>query len=444
MSNEINETDIFSSNSSVLIRGTLLNGKRQDIFITEEGNIGEISESISGELKNEAEFIIDGSKTVASPGFVNTHTHAAMTLLRGYADDMHLQEWLSEKIWPLEAHLCGEDVYWGTKLACIEMIKSGTVAFNDMYFFMDEAAKAVDECGMKAVLSHGFIDFGSEEKRESEIKATEKLFSDVKKMNNQKIRAAVGPHAPYTVAPEGLSWCSEYAKENDSLLHIHLSETETEVKDCVNQHGMKPAKLLDKCGCLSENTVAAHCCWLDDEECALLGKRGVSVSHNPVSNMKLAVNRAMPYQQLIDAGANVTLGTDGCSSNNNLDILEEMKTAAILQKFFWNSDTLLPAHEAIKMTTESGAKALGFGTGKIETGAPADIVLLKTNISCMTPLYNPESNIVYACGSNAVDTVLCSGRVLMYDGNIPGEEEVYQKAAETAFNLVNRKENADN
>ena len=355
---------------------------------------------------------------------------------------MHLQQWLNEKIWPLEAHLTGEDVYRGTKLACIEMIRSGTTAFNDMYFFMDQTAKAADEMGMKAVLSHGFIDFGDEGKREQEIKATEALYDHVKGMNNPRIKMATGPHAPYTVSKEGLSWCAEFSKEKDVHLHIHLSETETEVQGCIDQHGMKPAKLLEECGCLTEKTIAAHCCWLDDAECELLGKYDVSASHNPASNMKLATGRAMPYQQLRDAGANVTLGTDGCSSNNNLDILEEVKFAALLQKFFWKSDTVLPANEAFDMIASAGANALGFGSGIIEKGAPADIVLIRTDVPCNTPLYNPVSNIIYSCNSNAVDTVLCDGRILMHEGIIPGEEEILKKASETAFDLVKRKEDA--
>ncbi|MBP2132152.1 5-methylthioadenosine/S-adenosylhomocysteine deaminase [Methanomicrobium sp. W14] len=428
---------IYDGNKTVLLRNTRVNGRKSDIFISDSGIIEEISEKYSGK-SGEPEFIVDAENTVASPGFANTHTHAAMTLLRGYADDMHLQQWLSEKIWPLEAHLKAEDVYWGTKLACTEMIRSGTVAFNDMYFFMESAAKAVEESGIKAVLSYGFIDFGDSDKRESEIKATENLYQNIRKMDNPRIKAAAGPHAPYTVSKEGLKWCAEFSKEKDIMLHIHLSETENEVKECIEKNGVRPAKLLDECGCLGEKTVAAHCCWLDDAECELLGKRHVSASHNPVSNMKLAVNRAMPYQKLLDSGANVALGTDGCSSNNNLDILEEMKTAAILQKFFWNSDTVLPAHEAVKMATEAGKKALGFGDGILKEGAQADIVLLKTNIPCMTPLFSQDSNTVYSCSSNAVDTVICNGRVLMHDGFIPGEEEICKKASETAENLVKR------
>ena len=439
---ENDDLDLFRGKNSVLLVNVIVNGKKGSIYIDESGKIGDTCEGTNAGLKSEAEFIIDGNGAVATPGFANTHTHAAMSLLRGYADDMHLDQWLSEKIWPLEAHLTGEDVYWGTKLACLEMIRSGTTAFNDMYFFMEHAAKAVDETGMKAVLCHGFIDFGNEEKRESEIKATEALYNHVKSRDNPRIKMATGPHAPYTVSKEGLSWCSEFSKEKDVHLHIHLSETEAEVKGCIEQHGMRPAPLLEKCGCLTEKTIAAHCCWLDDAECELLGRYGVSPSHNPASNMKLAGGKAMPYKKLIDSGANVTLGTDGCSSNNNLDILEEIKFASLLQKFASNSDIILPAAEAYEMITSSGAKALGFGPGRIEKGAPADIVLIRTDVPCNTPLYNPVSNIIYSCSSSAVDTVICDGRVLMHRGEIPGEEEVLNKASETAFDLVRRKEEA--
>lgn len=436
------EPDIFGGGRSVLLAGVLVDNKKKSIYIDESGKIGGIFEEISEGIAEGAEFVIDCGGAVAVPSFTNTHTHAAMSLLRGYADDMHLQQWLGEKIWPLEAHLTGEDVYWGTKLGCMEMIRSGTTAFNDMYFFMENAAQAVDETGMKAVLCHGFIDFGDEEKREAEIKATESLYAHVGSMDNPRIRMATGPHAPYTVSREGLGWCADFSKEKDVHLHIHLSETEDEVNGCVEREGKRPVRVLEECGCLTEKTVAAHCCWLDDEECGILGRYGVSVSNNPASNMKLAVKRAMPYQKLLDAGANVTLGTDGCSSNNNLDILEEVKFAALLQKFYWNSDTVLPAGEAMNMITSSGSKALGFGSGRLEVGAPADITLIKTAIPCNTPLYNPVSNIVYSCGSNAVDTVICDGRVLMYEGFIPGEEEVLEKAAGTAYALVKRKEDA--
>ena len=428
--------DIFTARGSVLIAGVTVNGSTVDIAIDEEGMIAGIGKDARKTI--DADIIIDGSDRVAIPGLVNTHTHAAMTLLRGYADDMPLAEWLSEKIWPLEAHLSGDDVYWGTKLACLEMIKSGTVAFNDMYFFMERAADAVDEMGLRATLAYGFIDLGMEEKREAEIKATEALVAHVKARKNPRIQAAVGPHSVYTVSPEGLSWCANFAEEQEIGIHIHLSETEKEVTDCVAEFGKRPAVHLDECGCLTPRTVAAHCCWLDEAECRLLGKRGVHASHNPASNMKLAVNRAMPYHWLKTSGANVCLGTDGCASNNSLDLMEEMKFAALLQKFAWNSQTLLPAGEAVAMATSAGARALGTGPGTLTAGAPADIVLLDARAVCNTPLHNSDSNTVYACNGGAVMTVLCQGRVLMHERTVPGEEEIVREAAAAAQALVGR------
>lgn len=428
--------DIFTARGSVLIAGVTVNGSTVDIAIDEEGMIAGIGKDARKTI--DADIIIDGSDRVAIPGLVNTHTHAAMTLLRGYADDMPLAEWLSEKIWPLEAHLSGDDVYWGTKLACLEMIKSGTVAFNDMYFFMERAADAVDEMGLRATLAYGFIDLGMEEKREAEIKATEALVAHVKARKNPRIQAAVGPHSVYTVSPEGLSWCANFAEEQEIGIHIHLSETEKEVTDCVAEFGKRPAVHLDECGCLTPRTVAAHCCWLDEAECRLLGKQGVHASHNPASNMKLAVNRAMPYHWLKTSGANVCLGTDGCASNNSLDLMEEMKFAALLQKFAWNSQTLLPAGEAVAMATSAGARALGTGPGTLTAGAPADIVLLDARAVCNTPLHNSDSNTVYACNGGAVMTVLCQGRVLMHERTVPGEEEIVRGAAAAAQALVGR------
>ena len=430
--------DIFNRRQSILIANVVVDGKTADIFVDCGGVIAAIGEGVRGQYKGEADLVIDGDGAIALPGLANTHTHAAMTLLRGYADDMILQDWLSRKIWPLEAHLTGTDVYWGTKLACLEMIRSGTTAFNDMYFFMEDTTRAADESGIRAVLCYGFIDLFDAEKREGECRATEKLVAQIRSMNNPRIKAAVGPHAIYTVSPEGLKWCAEFAQEQKIGIHIHLSETEKEVSDCLARHAKRPAVLLDECGILTSRTIAAHCCWLDDAECTLLGKRGVSAAHNPGSNMKLATNRAMPYGQLVAAGANACLGTDGCASNNNLDMFEEMKTAALLQKFFWNDPTLLPAPAALAMATTNGAKALDFGTGTLSAGAPADIVLVSTRTACNTPLHNATSNLVYSCSGAAVETTICDGRVLMLNHEIPDEEKIRACAAKAAHDLVNR------
>jgi 5-methylthioadenosine/S-adenosylhomocysteine deaminase len=430
--------DIFGRQQAILIADVLVNGKTADIFVKEDGTIGAVGEGIRREYQGEAEIIIDGNGAIALPGLTNTHTHAAMSLLRGYADDMVLQDWLSRKIWPLEAHLTPADVYWGTRLACLEMIRTGTVAFNDMYFMMDEAARAVGEAGIRATLSYGFIDLFSAEKREAECRATENLVRHIRSLANPRIKAAVGPHAIYTVSPEGLRWCAEFASAEKIGIHIHLSETEKEVNDCIAQHGRRPAVHLDECGILTPRTTAAHCCWLDEAECTILGKRGVSASHNPSSNMKLATNRAMPYHWLKTAGANVCLGTDGCASNNNLDMFEEAKTAALLQKFSWNNPVLLPAHEALLMATANGAKALGLPTGTLVAGTPADIILVSTRTACNTPLHNATSNLVYSCSGGAVETTICDGRVLMLEREVPGEAEVLSKASAAAQDLVRR------
>ncbi|MGA2121364.1 MAG: amidohydrolase family protein [Methanoregula sp.] len=434
--------EIFEKNRSLLITNVVTEGHAVDIFVDEQGTIAGIGKNERKNHPGEADFIIDGDGALALPGLVNTHTHAAMTLMRGYADDMILQDWLAQKIWPLEAHLTGNDIYWGTRLACLEMIRTGTTAFNDMYFFMDEAARAVDESGIRAVLSYGFIDLNNAEKRENECRATEKLALHVRSLSNPRIKAAAGPHAIYTVSPEGLKWCAEFAREQKCGIHIHLSETEKEVTDCIAQYGKRPAAHLDTCGILTPRTVAAHCCWLDETECKLLGKRGVSASHNPVSNMKLATNRAMPYPWLSAAGTNVCLGTDGCASNNNLDMFEEAKTAALLQKFFWNNPTILPAPEALAMATANGAKALGFPTGRLAAGAPADLVLVSTRTACNTPLHNATSNLVYACSGGSVETTICNGRVLMLNCEIPGEQDVLNGAAAAARALVKRSQSA--
>jgi 5-methylthioadenosine/S-adenosylhomocysteine deaminase len=432
------QKEVFTRKGPLLVRDVLVRGKQVDICIDERGLIGAIGRGVGKDHSRSGIFTIEGNGALALPGFVNTHTHAAMTLLRGYADDMQLEPWLQTRIWPLEAHLTGEDVYWGTKLACLEMIRSGTTAFNDMYFFMKDAARAVEETGMKGVLAYGFIDQCDPDRREREMRATEEFVALVKHLSNLRIKAAVGPHSVYTVSREAFQWLAEYSRKEQIGIHLHLSETETEVQNCIARHGMRPPAFLNSCNILTPRTVAAHCCWLDEEECALLGKKGVHVSHNPQSNMKLAVNRAMPYPALQKHGVNTTLGTDGCASNNSLDLFGAMKCATLLQKFFWNSGTLLPAKEAIAMATENGARALGFGCGRLETGAPADLILLPKFCVCNTPLHHAASNIVYSCTGSAVNTVICQGRVLMHHRIVPGEEEILAGAAKSAADLVKR------
>ncbi|HUK38532.1 MAG TPA: amidohydrolase [Methanomicrobiales archaeon] len=430
--------DFPRGRGDILIEGVRHQGRQVSVLVDGDGRIASLGKEPPKGAKRDAATRIDGKGLALIPGLVNTHTHAAMALLRGYADDMPLQEWLATKIWPLEAHLTGEDVYQGTRLACLEMIRTGTVAFNDMYFFMEDAARAVGEMGLRATLAYGFIDLGDADRREKEIGATERFVSAVQGMGNPLVRPAVAPHAVYTVSPEGLRWCGEFARREGIGLHVHLAETGQEVQECVVAHGRRPAAHLDACGCLTERTVAAHCCWLDRDECALLAARGTSASHNPASNMKLAVGRAMPYPWMRDAGVNVTLGTDGCASNNSLDMFRAMKEAALLQKFAWNTQTLLPAPEALHMASLAGARALGIPYAGIGEGAPADLVLVSLKGPAMTPLFSEESNLVYSATGSAVDTVICDGRVLMLHGVVPGEKEILARAAESAAALVKR------
>lgn len=433
------DIDIYNQQVPILIRNARVNGKIQEIYLDGTGNIGAIAEKITD---HEAEFIIDANRATAMPSMCNMHTHAAMELLRGYADDMQLFPWLSTKIWPTEAHLTEADIYAGVKLACLEMIRTGTTAFNDMYFMMNAAADAVEESGIRACLSYCMIDGGDKEKLESEKRVMQETVKALKARNNERILAGVSPHAVYTVSEEGLKWCAEYAASEGVPLHIHVSETEQEVIDCVAAHGMRPPAWLEKCGVLSPNCIAAHSCWLDAEDIALYAKHGVTAVHNPISNMKLAGNRALPYPELKAAGVNVALGTDGASSNNDLDMFSEMKTAAILQKFFWNDPTAMPAADALQVASRNGFAALGINAGVLAPGYLADLILVGRN-PMNVPCFNAESNAVYATNGLAVETTICNGEILMFEGEIPEAEDVMDAAENAALNLVARAEAAN-
>ncbi|MDV0443462.1 amidohydrolase [Methanorbis rubei] len=427
------DTEIFGTKTQILIRNIRLDGKPAEIYLDGTGNIASVGEKIKD---HDAEFIIDGNGATALPGMVNMHAHSPMSLLRGYSDDMPLFEWLSTKIWPTEAHLTESDVYWGAKLACLEMIRTGTTTFNDMYFMMNNVADAVDEAGIRACLSYCMIDGGDHEKFEKECSVMEKTVATLKARANPRIIPGVSPHAVYTVSEEGLRWCAEFSERENIPLHIHVDETD-ENPDCIKAHGMRVAQWLDHCGVLSNRCIAAHCCWLNADDIALFADRGVTVVHNPVSNMKLSIGRALPYPELKAAGVNVALGTDGASSNNDLDMFGEMKTAAILQKFSWNDPTIMPAGEALTIASRNGAKALGINAGVIAPGFLADIILVGKTVTT-TPAFNTSSNAVYATSGLAVDTTICDGVVLMHEGVIPEADEILRRSEEVAFDLVRR------
>lgn len=416
---------------SILIKNALLDGKPESVYI-EGDRIKEIGKKV------EADTVIDGRNMALLPGLVNAHTHAGMTLFRSYADDMKLQDWLQTKIWPAEAKLRPEDIYWGTKLACLEMIKSGTTCFNDMYFHMDMAAKAVHEIGLRAVLSEGFIDMRDRDAGEESLKKTKAVTEKIAAMRCARIVPAWGPHAVYTVSQESLKALKQLSDETGYLLHMHLSETQKEVEECKAETGRSPARYLEDLGFLSDRCVMAHGVWLDSMEIASLARTGANVVHNPVSNMKLAVGRAMPYAELRRAGVPVSLGTDGAASNNNLDMFQTLKFTALLHKFASNDQTAAPAKEIWDMGTIGGARALGLDCGRAEEGALADLILVDLRRTFMVPSHDLYSNLVYAASGECVDTLICDGKILMRNRHVAGEEEILEKASSAALDVARR------
>ncbi len=410
--------------------------KKQSLLIKND-LIAEISDEID---ESNVDKIIDGEGKILLPGFVNTHTHLSMTLFRGLADDLSLDSWLNDHIWPMEANLNGEYCYIGALLGAVELIKSGTTTFSDMYFYMEDVARAVDEAGIRAVLSYGMIDFGDAEKREAEIKENLTLFENCNGMADGRIKVFFGPHSPYTASEELLIKVRQLADEYNMGIHIHVSETEKEINDISAEKGLRPFEYLDKIGFLGPDVVAAHSVWLSDNEIEIIKKNGVKVSHNPCSNMKLASGIA-PVSKLIENDICVSIGTDGASSNNNLDLIEELKTASLLQKVSTLDPNVLNSHEAIAMGTIKGAEALGLDSeiGSIEVGKKADIILIDTNSANMVPDSSTlTSNIIYSANGSNVDTTICNGKILMENKKLTvlDEQEIYNKAREALNNLA--------
>lgn len=416
---------------SILIRKVRLKGEVVDVLIK-----GSRFDSIGTDVDAMADVVIDGSGKAILPSFHNAHTHAAMTLLRGYADDMELHTWLSEYIWPFEARLTEDDIYWGAKLACLEMIKSGTTFFADMYWHWKGTARAVEEMGLRAALSAAFFDFEDQGRAEA-MKRQVMDLHEVSTSCSDRIRFILGPHAIYTVSPDSLRWLRDYAREHGLLIHTHLSETRKEVEDCLARFGKRPVEYLHDLGLLAPNLSLAHAIWVDDREMALLAENGVQVVHCPVSNMKLASGR-FDYAAMRAHGVGVALGTDGCSSNNNLDMVEEAKVASLLAKVTAMDPTVFPAQEALDAATAGGARMYGLDAGRIATGMLADCILVDLNHLRMVPGHNLVSNLIYGAGSACVDTTICNGRVLMLGGKVEGEEEILEQVRASVIRLTGR------
>jgi len=413
----------------ILIKHVLLNGREQDILIVDRF-IKDIADSIDVR----ADVVIDGKAKIALPPFFNGHTHAAMVLLRGYADDISLDKWLNDKIWPIESRMTEEDIYWGTRLACLEMIKSGVTFFNDMYWHYHGVARAVEDSGIRGAISAVFIDGFDVAKSAQQIELNRRLFEETAQYS-ERVAFALGPHAIYTVSEKSLRWAKEFAAEHDLLIHIHLSETEKEVADCRKRHHMRPIEYLDHIGFLGPNVVAAHVIWVADNEITLLKKHAVNVVYNATSNMKLSAG-IFPYERLADIGVNIILGTDGCASNNNLDILEEMKFAALLQKMKAGNPAVLSAQDVYNMATKYPASVFDIKCAEIKSGNVADMILVDLHNIRLVPNHHIIPNLVYSATDSCIDTTICDGIILMQNGTVAGEEEVRAKAQEAAFRLT--------
>jgi 5-methylthioadenosine/S-adenosylhomocysteine deaminase len=362
--------------------------------------------------------LIDARGAIVMPGLVNAHTHAAMTLFRGYADDLPLREWLFEKIFPAEARYLNPDsVYRGSLLACLEMIASGTTCLADGYFYEDETFRAVEEAGLRGLLAQGVIDFpapGVPDPKENLRVAREY----VERWNNYsaRIRPGLFCHSPLTCEPGTLQGAHDICLDFGLPLQLHLSETAGEVEEVVKKTGKRPVRYLDELGLLDSNLVAVHAVHLDDGEMALLAERGVRLVHAPESNMKLASGVAR-VSEMVRRGMTLGLGTDGASSNNDLDLFAEMDAAAKLSKVFTLDPTALDAKTALRMATCWGARILGLedAIGSIEAGKKADLIVVETGHPHLCPLYDPFSALVYSAGGADVRDVVVDGRVLMRD-----------------------------
>ena len=406
--------------NEILLKKVYARGKRCDILIR-DNVIARIADSIDAPGAE----ILDCSRMAAIPGFINMHTHAAMTMTRSAKEDTKLQPWL-EYIWKIEARFDDEILYWGNKLACLEMIKTGTTCFNDMYWGVGLSARAVDEMGIRSFHSYCMLDNGDPVKAEKERRALERDY-EVSKSFSSRNYFAVSIHAPYTVCKENMVWASKFAEEHDLLLHIHLSETEQEIIDSMNNWGCSPVEYCERLGILSDRVIAAHSLWLSPNDIRIMGEYGVTAVHNINSNLKISSGYKFPMDELLAAGANVTLGTDGCGSS---------KTAALLQKAWRRNPAAAPLDTLLKIGSENAAKALRLNTGKIEEGRLADIVLIDMNNVWFTPNYDFEANLVYSANSSCVDTVICDGRIIMRGRKVEGEQEILDNAAACGERLM--------
>lgn len=420
----------------ILLKNIVTEGVVADILIDADRIAGVFPAGGSPDFHEDCDdvSVVDCEGKTAVPGFVNMHTHAGMAMMRGVGEDIAFHEWL-DRIWKVESMIDGEYVYHATKVACLEMIKTGTTTFNDHYWHMPMAHKAAMEMGLRPVLAYVICDRNDPEESERQKKQCLEMYEESLAWNDHSM-FAVAIHAIYSVREEMIVWASRFARERGLKIHIHVSETRKEIEDCMAQHdGMSPVEYLDSLGVLGPDVIAAHTLWLSENDIRILGERGVTCVHNVNSNLKLASGYRFLYNELRDAGANICLGTDGCASSNNLDMLETMKTSAMIQKAWRDDPSAMPLNELMDMATSNAGKALGLEIGKIEKGYLADILIVDTqNYNFLSP-GTFEANLVYSAHSDCIDSVICNGRFVMKDRVVPGEKEILDEARKIMFKL---------
>lgn len=411
---------------TILLKNITLNGSLCDITVS-DGLISKVSKAGSSTAAEKEIEVMECTGKTAFPGFVNMHTHAGMALMRGVQEDVVFQEWI-DNIWKIESKLDAEFVYWSTKAAALEMIKTGTTTFNDQYWFSPWARKAAVEMGIMPVISYVVLDKSNPEEAERQKEQCQRMYEDsLGWKDDSKFEMAF--HAVYSVSEPMIVWASEFARKHNLTLHIHLSETRKEMEDCMAAHGgLSPVEYLDRLGVLGPNVIAAHTLWLSEKDIEILGSRKVNCVHNINSNLKLASGYKFKYHELADAGANICIGTDGCASSNNLDMLEAMKTSAILQKAWRNDPKAMPLEELADAATINGAKALGLNTGVIQEGKKADILIVDTENTFFLSPGSFLANFIYSAHSDCIDSVIAGGRFVMKHREVEGEAEILKGA----------------
>lgn len=405
---------------NILIKDILLYDKTVDVLIEDNKfkTIGKVDTT-----KTKIDKTINGKNKAILPAFYNLHCHAAMNILRGFCEDLPLFEWL-QNIWKKEDTLKGEDIYNGTRLAILEMIKSGTVFFADMYWFHKDVVRAAKDMGIRADVGLTFMN----KLDRKTIDENFDFLNNYSKDKNEIVKVSPTPHAIYTCDDKLYKECYDNAKKNNLFLQTHLCETEQEVNDCKKAHnGMTPVEYLDNAGVLDNNTIAAHCVYLTENDSKILANRGVVLVHNPCSNMKLS-SGVFNMPQNRKYNCKIALGTDGTSSNNNLSMMEEMKMACLLAKVSFKKADALTANEIFDIATKKGAEYYNINAGEIKEGMQADCIIVDLNNERMVPNYNIIYNMVYSADSTCINGVICNGKILMEDRHVDNEQEIIEIA----------------